>query len=73
MIRPKDPALALKLARTALDENDGKLFDSMIEANDYTFVGWLEQGGERIIDKQGKEIDKLQPGDSFITFKEPPS
>jgi len=73
VIRPKDPKIALALSKTALDANDEKLFQSMLEAQDYTFVGWLEVGGKRIIDKGGKEIGELQPGDSFVTLKGTPS
>lgn len=71
VIRPKNPEVALALAKTALDNQDQKLVDSMLEAQDYTFLGWLEVGGENIIDKDGKPLGKPQPGDSFVTLKDP--
>jgi hypothetical protein len=69
VIRPKSASVALSLAKTALSENDAKLFQSIPEAQDYVFVGWLERGGERIIDKEGRELGKLEPGDSFVTLR----
>lgn len=70
VIRPNSDEVALSLAKTALDEQDQKLLQDMIEAQDYVFVGWLEVGGTRIIDKNGNEIGKLQRGDSLVTLKE---
>lgn len=70
VIRPSNPTLALEIAKLALKHNDSKLFADLPAQTgcDYTFMGWLEAGGHRILDKDGHPIGELQPGDSFITF-----
>ena len=76
VIRPQNPAFAIALAEIALKKQDTTLFANLPEEiGHYTFVGWVAtykanvlQG--YIIDKDGWIIDKLQPGDSFVTLND---
>lgn len=72
VIRPSRPAVALALAKVALDHNDPALLDRLpLEVETagatYTFVGYLLRSGE-IADATGNVIEpNPQPGDSFVT------
>lgn len=71
VVRPKNPALALAIARVAVDKNDADLFQRLpSEVGEYTFVGYLAygKGGTPFaINENGAILDRIEPGDSFIT------
>lgn len=72
VLRPATEELkqtAIILAKIAADKQDKELFDRIpSEINDYIFAGYLAVGPDGIIvDIDGKEIDRVQPGDSFAT------
>ena len=74
VMRPKDPGLALKLAETARAANDQPLFQSVLEAQDYVFKGYLgrrakglNKGEFAIVSEDGRFLEEILPGDSFIT------
>jgi hypothetical protein len=76
VLRPKDPAMALMLARIALDKNDAALFERIpAEVEDYTFVGWMPEPRADVpmgyvVDGEGFIIDDMQSGDSFCTMQD---
>jgi hypothetical protein len=75
VIRPSNPELALKLAKTAVDNNDTALLDRLpgiVEdaAGQYTFMGYLGRrasGQPCLFDDDGKDIGETVAGDSFVT------
>ena len=75
VIRPKDPKLAVDLAKVAADTNDKALFDRLpgiVEdaAGNYTYMGLLAKrasGPPCIVDEKGRFIAELAPGDSFTS------
>jgi hypothetical protein len=78
VLRPDDTAKALALARQAMEENDAILLQEIpVRVQDYTFVGYLSRpvrdGKEHrvfAVDKHGKIVDAIQPGDSFVTVND---
>jgi hypothetical protein len=83
VLRPKDPALAVKAARKiAKKERLGTIhraeanrrFQAMLKLQEYRFVGILEKKKSkkpRILDpRSGEPIDHLKMGDSFVPYKE---
>ena len=74
VIRPDKPEIPLAIAKEAAEQNDGLRIDNLpMEAEtkgvSYTFAGWLCVDGEHVLDDDGQDIDKMQPGDSIISFK----
>ena len=43
------------------------------EVRDYTFMGWMAHGDPKvatyIVDREGRIVGGLEPGDSFITME----
>ncbi len=76
VIRPKNPALAIQIARVAIDQNDKELWDCLpAKAGEYTFIGWLPFPREGVpegyvVDDEGLIVDEMQPGDSFVTLND---
>lgn len=74
VIRPANPSLALAVAQVAVKKADKALFDRLPnEVGDYTFRGWLAEGKPCIVDKNGRYLEDLKPGDSFVTLPDDPS
>ena len=74
VVRPKRPAVALAVAQVALRSQDRAML-SDLPGDDYTLVGWLGADGASVVDDEGRDIDTLQRGDSFVSFSlssEPP-
>ena len=78
--RPKNPSVALQLAETARKENDGALFQSVLDAQDYVFRGYLgrrtkglSKGDVAIISEEGNFLEEIQLGDSFVSERQPSS
>jgi hypothetical protein len=70
VVHPKDPELALRIARGALARNDKEAFAKLPEAvRDYTFSGYLTLTGY-VADLDGEILGNVQRGDSFILFQE---
>ncbi len=81
VMRPRDPALALKLTREwqarvkkeRLSEHEAQeAFNRILQAQDYMFVGINSPDGEPVLvsPDTGKVIGKLEPGDSFIPYED---
>ena len=75
VLRPKDPALALQLARAALEIEDDaareKAFQEVLNAQPYSFVGLMSTAGKpekKLLDEDGWAIGSLRPGDSFAPY-----
>lgn len=71
VIRPDNPALAIRLANEALAKQDGHAFERILvdvqaSGSRYTFAGWLSKDRSHVVDETGKRIDTLKPGDSFV-------
>lgn len=72
VIRPANPKLALALATVCVQQQDAGLFQRLpSEVGDYTIQGWLGVNG-KILDRDGRTIGELEPGDSFVTLVEDP-
>jgi hypothetical protein len=70
VIRPNNPALALSVAKVALDKNDPALLERLPqEVGDYTVQGWLGPDST-LLDRDGRVIGKCKPGDSFVTMRD---
>lgn len=78
VVRPQDPALALKLTREHKTEED---FREILRAQQYFFIGILanEVGGSRhkinlkpviLCPIRNKPIGEPMPGDSFVSYEE---
>lgn len=68
VLRPEDPEKALDLVERGL--NDQKSFDAILSEQKYTFVGLLRQDMKIVHSKTRKAVDRVQPGDSFVSWKE---
>ena len=67
VIRPSDPAKALRIAEECLASKDSERFDNLpAEVGEYTFVGYLAENGLKVLDDRGKAVGTLKPGDSFV-------
>ena len=71
VIRPHDPALAIRLAEEALRENDNEKFQAITQAQDYKFAGYLSESSPGtppvIVDDHGRVVEAVQKGDSFVS------
>lgn len=68
VIRPDSPALALAVAKVALDHNDAALLERLPEeVGEYTFIGYLAVVEPYVVDETGEIVDVVKPGDSFVT------
>lgn len=72
VIRPKNPQLALAIARVALARQDMALMNRLPEEvgiESYTLVGFLGRRGKRtgILDERGNVVGELKAGDSFVS------
>jgi hypothetical protein len=75
-MRPAKPEVAIALARAALSSQDSSAIEHLLEAlcGPYTFAGWLcKADPNKLLDNEGKEVDEVKPGDTFVTFGEKPS
>jgi hypothetical protein len=76
VIRPKDPVMALRIAKIAFEKQDMDLLDRLpneVGADSYTFLGYAAQdkkGKSAIVTKDGVWVGTLEPGDSFVTKSE---
>ena len=76
VIRPKDPAMALRIAKIAFEKQDMDLLDRLpneVGADSYTFLGYAardKRGRSAIVTKEGVWVGELEPGDSFVTKSE---
>lgn len=71
VMRPDKPELAVALAETAAKNQDRSLFAKIPEiVSGYTFIGYLAEGGRKILDAECNVIGEPQPGDSFVTNSE---
>jgi hypothetical protein len=72
IIRPLDPALALRLVGEIPNgtphEESKRAFDAILDAQPYRFIGMATKGGYIIHPQTGARIGKLQPGDSFVDY-----
>lgn len=69
VIRPADPELALRLVKDCVETNDPELFAKIVlQEQDYTYRGFLGKNG-KILDENGRYLELLKPGDSFVTVK----
>lgn len=78
VVRPQDPALALRLAREAKNDDD---FQKVLQAQRYFFVGLL---ANRVVGSRAKivttpvilcpitskPVGDVLPGDSFVSYPE---
>ncbi len=71
VLRPKDPALALKLAKAALGRKDGEAaMQEILAAQEYTFVGLPSEDGKTLLDPSTYEpIGDIEMGDSFVSWE----
>lgn len=73
VIRPKDPSLALAIAKSALaNPTEQRIFDELPEQQPYTVLGFLgrrkkSESGFCVVDADGRFVCELKPGDSFVT------
>jgi hypothetical protein len=72
VVRPRDSALALKIADEAYEQNyTREQFDAILAQQTYTVVGFLGQGVDKsrpvVLDGDGKKIGYAEPGDSFVS------
>jgi len=71
--RPSDPRVPLALARAAHAAQSQEAFgdipaDAEAAGVIYTFRGYLAaHPGGWIVDEEGRVLERLQPGDSFLT------
>jgi hypothetical protein len=72
VMRPQAPALALSIAQTAMQSQDRSLLAELPDG-DYAMVGWLGADGASVVDDDGKDVDAIRPGDSFVTFQSGPA
>lgn len=80
VVRPSDPALAMKIANEALANQDRETLarlQTLVEeaGGTYTFVGFLARrpgGAACIVDTDCKVLGELVPGDSFVSISTPP-
>lgn len=75
VIRPSDPQRALAKAKALVARGSSGQQDMNDLLKDpeqtYTFVGLVTKKNAKIVDPQtGVVIDKLQPGDSFVSYKD---
>jgi len=76
VIRPKDPAMALRIAAIAFEKQDADLMARLPEevgADSYTFLGYAardKKGRSAIVTKDGVWVAALEPGDSYVTKSE---
>jgi hypothetical protein len=73
VLRPKDAARKLVgLERLyGVSDRDGRMFDELLTEQPHQFLGYLgclnDDGGvPPILDGWGKEVGRVQPGDSFV-------
>lgn len=70
VIRPREPNVALALAKTALAQQDKDLLDQIPTAGTYQWVGYFAKPKRRreafVVDGKGEIIDALLPGDSIV-------
>ena len=70
ILRPKVPALALKLARELVGKEDDAAFQAILSQQEYRFVGWLAIGNEtdqrKVLNPVTGNLEELQPGDSMV-------
>lgn len=73
--RPTSPLLAIAVAKAILDaQTAGELtkeqskiaHGNMLQLQDYKFVGYWKRNTKEIVDANGKVIDTLKEGDSFL-------
>jgi hypothetical protein len=70
VVRPDDPAKALAVAAECARTNDNARLANMLEeCGPYKFVGYATHS-TGIVDTKGREVDRLAPGDSFITERD---
>ena len=74
VIRPDDPEKAIRIASECQRANDHKRLENLPqEVGNYRFIGYASKGRPTdIVDDRGNVIDRLAPGDSFITEQESP-
>lgn len=77
VLRPKDPQLALSLARRAVEiENDEareRAFQEILSTQPYSFVGLVSTAGKpdkKLLDEDGWAIGSVRPGDSFVPYSQ---
>lgn len=69
VIRPTNPDFAIQLANRSLNENDGELFQKIIESQDYTYRGFLGRN-HKIVNENGVYQELVKPGDSFVCINQ---
>ena len=79
VIRPADPALALRLTAEwkvrvesgayPTAEEQEEAFREILEHQPYQFIG-LQGKSDRVLDKAGNRLGKIKPGDSFVSFEQ---
>lgn len=72
VIRPKDPAFALAIAKAALaNPTETRILDELPGAQQYTMMGFMgrnrKTGKFCIVDALCGYVAELEPGDSFVT------
>ncbi len=73
VVRPRDPALALAIAKVAVAHpTETRIFDELPAQQPYTMLGFLGRSKKEprkfcIVDALGGYVGELQPGDSFVT------
>lgn len=72
VIRPKDPRLALAIAKVALaNPTETRILDELPSAQQYTMVGYMgrnrKTGRFCIVNALCAYVGELEPGDSFVT------
>lgn len=69
VIRPEDPERALRRSKEALTKDGAAGFNAVLSEQTYTWIGLLRKDG-KIVNLKRKVVDKIQPGDSLVSFKE---
>jgi hypothetical protein len=73
VFRPAKPDVAIAFAKAALSSQNTEIFEGLPEkeCGPYTFVGWMAAGSDEgiLVDGEGNEVGRSQPGDSFVTLE----
>lgn len=70
VVRPDDPAEAVKRAQAALKANDSEALSAIVADLPHVFVGFYGEDKRSVLDEAGNVLGTIKPGDSFITMPE---
>ena len=79
VIRPEHPEVALAVAQVCVIQQDNMLFEVLpahVGLDTYTVRGWMgptdiAKKRGTIIDRDGRFLEAIVPGDSFVTVERP--